>query len=213
MANAILIPQFEPDLSDYALKDHTHSQYLTSHQSLTSYATKTYVQQQISAIDFPDAGVTTFNGRSGVVVPKTGDYTATMVGAAATNHTHSAYALTTHTHSGYASSTHNHDTVYSKLTHTHTTYAAKSHTHAASDITGLSSGSGNVEVYTVSKGTASYTLSKVAKAVLVTQDGVSLQPVFCSPGHGNASIALATDGKKITLSTGALNDYIIIAVF
>ena len=91
MANAILIPQFEPDLSGFALKEHTHSQYLTEHQSLTNYATKTYVANQIAAIDFPDAGVLTFNGRAGAVEPKNGDYTADMIGAAPKSHTHSQY--------------------------------------------------------------------------------------------------------------------------
>ena len=110
MSEAIFLPQFPPDLSGYALKEHTHSQYLTEHQSLTNYATKTYVQNQIAAIDFPDAGVTTFNGRAGAVVPKDGDYTADMVGAAAKSHSHS----------GYASSTHNHDSDYAAKSHTHT---------------------------------------------------------------------------------------------
>lgn len=67
------------DLSGYALKDHTHSQYLTSHQdisgksdvghkhtlsditnysapNLTNYATKTYVQEQIDALEVTGAG-------------------------------------------------------------------------------------------------------------------------------------------------------------
>ena len=123
MSEAIFLPQFPPDLSNYALKDHTHSQYLTAHQSLINYATKTYVQQQISAIDFPDAGVVTFNGRAGAVVPKTGDYTASMVGAAATSHTHDTYALTTH----------NHDDLYALKSHTHPNLAGIFHKGAPPD--------------------------------------------------------------------------------
>lgn len=43
----------------------------------------------VGAVDAP-AGVTSFNGRTGVVTPQSGDYTASMVGAAPTSHTHSA---------------------------------------------------------------------------------------------------------------------------
>lgn len=43
----------------------------------------------VGAVDAP-TGVTSFNGRTGVVTPQSGDYTASMVGAAPTSHTHSA---------------------------------------------------------------------------------------------------------------------------
>lgn len=58
MAEAIILPQFVPDLSKYALtehthsgyasKKHTHSQYLTSHQSLYGYATQSWVKTYVS---------------------------------------------------------------------------------------------------------------------------------------------------------------------
>lgn len=152
VAEALLIPQFEQDLSDYALKSYVDS-----------------------AVANKDVGVTTFNGRKGAVSPQSGDYTYSMVGAASsghghsgtyadyshthnyaaashthsyasTSHSHSEYASSSHTHSGYASSTHTHS--YASSSHTHSGYASSSHTHSASDITGLSSG-GNVTVKTI----------------------------------------------------------------
>lgn len=202
MANAILIPQFEPDLSDYALKSHTHDQYLTSHQSLTNYATKTYVQNQIAAIDFPDAGVSTFNGRSGAVVPKDGDYTASMVGAAAKTHSHTGYASSTHnhdsdyaakshTHSGYASSTHNHDSKY----------AAKSHTHSADDITGLDGGGGGSMASYVFTTTshAAVTLPFKAKFVYLVVLGYDkCHAIYPGDTSGSSYGSLSSDGKTFT---------------
>lgn len=58
MSEAIILPQFVPDLSKYALsnhshsgyatKTHSHSQYLTSHQSLAGYATQTWVSNNFA---------------------------------------------------------------------------------------------------------------------------------------------------------------------
>lgn len=123
MAEALLIPQFEQDLSDYALKSYVD----------TAVANK-------------DVGVTTFNGRKGAVSPQSGDYTYSMVGAASSGHGHSGtyadyshthnYAAASHTHS-YAASNHTHDYAASNHTHTitgsshtHSDYASSSHTHS-----------------------------------------------------------------------------------
>lgn len=76
MSQALILPQYP---GDFSLSGHTHSQYLTSHQSLSSYATKIYVDNAVAGID-----------------------TSTVP-----SHTHN-YASTSHTHSGYASSTHVH---------------------------------------------------------------------------------------------------------
>lgn len=133
MAEALLIPQFEQDLSDYALKSYVDN-----------------------AVANKDVGVTTFNGRKGAVSPQSGDYTYSMVGAASSGHNHSGtysesghthnYAASNHTHS-YAASNHTHDyaasnhthTVtgsshthsdYASSTHSHSNYASSSHTHS-----------------------------------------------------------------------------------
>ena len=87
MSQALILPQYP---GDFSLSGHTHSQYLTSHQSLSSYATKTYVDNAIAGID-----------------------TSTVP-----THTHSGYASSTHSHSSYASSTHTHST-YASKSHTH----------------------------------------------------------------------------------------------
>ena len=123
-----------------------------------------------------------------------------MVGAAATSHTHSTYALTSHTHSGYASSTHNHDTVYSKLTHTHSTYAAKSHTHAASDITGLTSGSSRFQCGIIKQG-ETVTLSFAASLILISLSIYAGDSVyFLFPNDMKNAVKLSSDGKTITNS-------------
>ena len=88
MSQALILPQYP---GDFSLSGHTHSQYLTSHQSLSSYATKTYVDNAVAGID------------TSTVPSHTHNY-------AASNHTHS-YASTSHTHS-YASSTHTHKCGY-----------------------------------------------------------------------------------------------------
>lgn len=123
MADALLIPQFEQDLSDYALKSYVDS-----------------------AVANKDVGVTTFNGRTGAVSPQSGDYTYSMVGAASSGHGHSGtyadyshthnYAAANHTHS-YAASNHTHDYAASNHTHsvtgtshTHTGYASSTHSHS-----------------------------------------------------------------------------------
>lgn len=133
MAEALLIPQFEQDLSDYALKSYVDS-----------------------AVANKDVGVTTFNGRKGAVSPQSGDYTYSMVGAASSGHNHSGtysesghthnYAAANHTHS-YAASNHSHDYAasnhthtitgsshthsdYASSTHSHSNYASSSHTHS-----------------------------------------------------------------------------------
>ena len=85
MSQALILPQYP---GDFSLSGHTHSQYLTSHQSLSSYATKTYVDNAVAGID------------TSTVPSHTHNY-------AASNHTHS-YASTSHTHSGYATDTHSH---------------------------------------------------------------------------------------------------------
>ena len=120
MSQALILPQYPGDFSldghthNYASASHSHSQYLTSHQSLTNYATKTYVDNAVAGID-----------TSTVPSHSHSNY-------ASSSHTHS-YASTSHTHSGYASSS-----------HSHSGYASSSHTHSASDINGLSTGGGNV---------------------------------------------------------------------
>ena len=104
MSQAIILPQYPGDFSldghthNYASSSHTHSQYLTSHQSLTNYATKTYVDNAVAGID------------TSTVPSHTHDY-------ASSSHTHS-YASTSHTHSGYASSSHSHSG-YASSSHTH----------------------------------------------------------------------------------------------
>ena len=73
-------------------------------------------------------GVTSFNGRCGPVEPETGDYTADMVGAAPTEHTHDGYAEAEHTHEGYAEAEHTHEG-YAPAEHGHEGYASAEHTH------------------------------------------------------------------------------------
>lgn len=41
----------EQKLNGYALKEHTHEQYLTEHQSLEGYATKSYVEELLGVIE------------------------------------------------------------------------------------------------------------------------------------------------------------------
>ena len=104
MSQALILPQYPGDFSlsghthNYASASHSHSQYLTSHQSLTNYATKTYVDNAVAGID------------TSTVPSHTHDY-------ASSSHTHS-YASTSHTHSGYASSSHSHSG-YASSSHTH----------------------------------------------------------------------------------------------
>ena len=104
MSQSLILPQYPGDFSldghthNYASASHTHSQYLTSHQSLTNYATKTYVDNAVAGID------------TSTVPSHTHDY-------ASSSHTHS-YASTSHTHSGYASSSHSHSG-YASSSHTH----------------------------------------------------------------------------------------------
>ena len=95
MSQALILPQYPGDFSldghthNYASASHSHSQYLTSHQSLTNYATKTYVDNAVAGID-----------TSTVPSHSHSNY-------ASSSHTHS-YASTSHTHNGYASSSHTH---------------------------------------------------------------------------------------------------------
>lgn len=57
--------------STVALGNHTHSQYLTS-SSLSGYATETWVNQQIAAIDIPDtSGFVTLTGAQTISGAKT----------------------------------------------------------------------------------------------------------------------------------------------
>lgn len=101
--------------------------------------------------------VTSFNGRQGSVKPETGDYTAEMVGAAASTHasqhatggldpitpTSIGAAAEDHTHDGvYSPVGHSHDDTYALIGHNHdeeydNKYAAKEHTHILADIEGL----------------------------------------------------------------------------
>ncbi|MCM1215476.1 MAG: hypothetical protein NC548_13265 [Lachnospiraceae bacterium] len=66
--------------------------------------------------------VSSFNGRSGHIIPLAGDYTAEMVGAASRDHTHdlSGLAPVSHTHTleelGAASVDHTHDQIVSMIT-------------------------------------------------------------------------------------------------
>ena len=56
--------------------------------------------------------------------------TAANVGAAASDHTHSQYALTSHNHdSSYSSVNHNHDSAYAAKSHSHSEYASATHNH------------------------------------------------------------------------------------
>ena len=100
------------------------------------------------------AGVSSWNGRDGAVVPNHGDYTAAMVGAAAESHTHAQADVTglTDALAGKAAADHTHtasDVGAASATHTHAQAdvtgltdaldgkAAASHTHAQADVTGL----------------------------------------------------------------------------
>lgn len=163
MSQAIILPQYP---GDFSLTGHTHSQYLTSHQSLSSYATKTYVTNQLAALDVASSSHThnyasTNHTHSYASTSHThSDYassshshsnyaTKTYVDNAVAgvdtgtvpSHTHSNYASSTHTHSSYASSNHSHSG-YASSSHTHN-YASTSHTHSASDITGLGTSGGS----------------------------------------------------------------------
>lgn len=61
------------------------------------------------AVGAAGGGVSSFNGRSGIVVPESEDYKEHY---AAKEHEHSGYAESVHTHDGYASAEHNHDDKY-----------------------------------------------------------------------------------------------------
>lgn len=112
MSQAIILPQYP---GDFSLDGHTHSQYLTSHQSLTNYATKTYVTNQLAALDVASSS----HNHDSSYASKSHTHSY-----ASTSHTHD-YASSSHTHSGYASSSHN-----------HSGYALSSHTHEFTDIGG-----------------------------------------------------------------------------
>lgn len=128
MSQAIILPQYP---GDFSLDGHTHSQYLTSHQSLTNYATKTYVTNQIAALDVASSSHTHNYAASN----HTHNY-------ASSSHTHSStYAAKSHSHSDYASSSHSHSSDYAAKSHTHS-YASTTHTHVASDISDLPTGGG-----------------------------------------------------------------------
>ena len=198
MSQAIILPQYP---GDFSLSGHTHSQYLTSHQSLTNYATKTYVDNAISGID--TSTVPSHSHSNYASSSHTHDY-------ASSSHTHS-YASTSHTHSGYASSS-----------HSHSGYASSSHTHSSSDITGLSGGSGSgftpFEAFRIITEGTSYTLSESAKFIIsflsISHSAGIAYVGYCFAGQSPvysqyATAKLSSNGKTVTTSIGIQSEHII----
>jgi uncharacterized protein YjdB len=121
---------------------------------LSAYATKTFVNEEISKIEVGDkhthSNLSVLNSITQIKVnewngkaPSNHSHTE----YASSSHTHSNYANTSHTHTEYASTNHTHNYAsashthsdYANKTHTHTDYANKTHTHSTSDISNLSS--------------------------------------------------------------------------
>ena len=176
MSQSLILPQYP---ADFSLSGHTHSQYLTSHQSLTNYATKTYVDNAVAGID-----------------------TSTVP-----THSHSGYASSSHTHSSYASSSHTHS--YASTSHTHSGYASSSHTHSASDITGLNTGSGGGGSSIISKGEITsgeqtFTLTKAASYILViiqkSTYGTRAVHVLTPGENAGIEASLSNNGKTVTIA-------------
>ena len=151
MSQALILPQYPGDFSltghthNYASSSHSHSQYLTSHQSLTNYATKTYVDNAVAGID------------TSTVPSHTHDY-------ASSSHTHS-YASTSHTHSGYASSTHSH-TGYASSSHSHSDYATQDWVKDYVKNNGGSNGNSSSDEISISS--YPYYLTKTPSRITVT---------------------------------------------
>jgi microcystin-dependent protein len=128
---------------------------------------------------------------------KTGDVVldAEDVGAATSDHTHTAYSLTTHDHSGvyssvghnhdsaYSLTTHNHDTVYSQLGHTHSDYSLTTHTHD----------------YTAVFAAIDHTHSSYS---LTTHDHDSTYAAISHTHSGYASSTHNHDGTYVPVTTG-----------
>ena len=128
--------------SAYAAASHTHSGYASStHNHDSSYAAKSHSHSEYAAASHGNHVPTAQTASNKVFLRNDNSWqtvTPANIGAAASDHTHSNYALTTHnhdsayaaashTHSGYASSTHNHDSSYAAKSHSHSEYAAASH--------------------------------------------------------------------------------------
>lgn len=81
----------------YALKDMYNNDISSSNNTAFKEGAMVYVILDATnhvAYLQNSSGVESFNGRFGVIVPQSGDYTYEMVGAAATNHTHQAKDIT-----------------------------------------------------------------------------------------------------------------------
>lgn len=81
----------------------------------------------------PDDIILSFNGRIGDVKPQSGDYTASMVGAASVNHTHTQYVPTSRTINGKSLTSNINlsasDVGAASSNHSHSNYALTNHTH------------------------------------------------------------------------------------
>lgn len=80
----------------------------------------------------PSGGVSSFNGRTGDVTPQSGDYTAAMVGAAASSHNQAASTIQAGTFAGQV--------VASTSGETYSTYCLRNQRLASSDTTPTNNG-------------------------------------------------------------------------
>lgn len=152
----------------FAAADHTHDGYAASNHTHTEYAASSHSH---SASDVGAA-------------PVNHTHTASEVGAASSDHTHSEYAAASHTHSGYASSNHTHtasEVGAAAANHSHSGYASSSHTHTPASI-GAAASSHTHSEYSLSGHSHTTNGSCEFTGTLRTRDIVSGNPGECNIG-------------------------------